>query len=98
MATDARDELWTATFDTYYDAYYEELLAAALVRRWQRVDAFTKVLVALTASGSAVAGWTLWSQPGFKTSWTFIAGIAALLSILHSTLNVADRVKAECRY
>lgn len=93
MAIDPRDELWATTFDTYYDAYYQELLAGALVQKWQRFDVLTKVLVALTASGSAVAGWALWSQPGLKTAWTTLAGVAAVLSILESTLSVAERVK-----
>lgn len=90
---DARDELWQKTFDTYYDVYYEELLAAATSRRWLWIDTVTKLLVAVTAASSAVAGWALWSQPGFRELWLIVAGIAAILSIIHASLAVAERVR-----
>ena len=63
MDTDPRDTLWTSAFDTYYDVYYEELVADEVNNRWQILDEVTKVLVALTASGSAISGWILWNEP-----------------------------------
>jgi hypothetical protein len=93
MPVDPRDELWNAAFDTYYDSYYQELLRDALVDRWQRVDDLTKVATALTASGSAVSGWALWNEPHLKVAWAVLAGTAALLTIIHATLNVPERVR-----
>ena len=90
---DPRDEIWDFTFDTYYDALYGEVVANRLSRRWEMVDQTAKVLVAITASGSAVAGWTLWSEEGFKTLWVFVAGFTALLAIIHSAMSVTDRLK-----
>jgi len=95
MATEPRDELWEVAFETYYDTYYQELLASRLIDRWQTFDETTKVLVALTASGSALTGWTLWTQPDLKNLWTFMAGIAAVLAIVHATLGVPGRLKDE---
>ena len=89
---DPRDEIWNSTFDTYYESFYGEVVANRLARRWQLIDQITKVLVAITASGSAVAGWTLWSEEGFKILWVTIAGVAALLAIIHSAMSVADRL------
>lgn len=63
MTLDQRDEIWTAAFYTYYDAYYEEICADRLTNRWQKLDEMTKVLVAFTASTSAVTGWALWTEP-----------------------------------
>ncbi len=63
---DPRDQLWKVAFYTYYQAYYVEMLISALIDRWQIVDETTKVLVALTASGSVVSGWVLWTQPHFR--------------------------------
>ena len=57
------------------------------------IDEATKVLVALTASGSAIAGWTLWTQPNFKHVWVVAAGIAAVLAIVHAALGVPNRLK-----
>ena len=93
MAHDPRDELWNAIFETYYDALYNEILADKLIARWQIVDEFTKVIVALTASGSAIAGWSLWAQPGYQGLWECLAARAAVLSIVHASLSVAERLK-----
>ena len=92
MPHDARDELWQTTFETYYDVYYYELLEEKLVRWWQRVDETTKVSVALTASASALYGWSIWDRPYFSTIWGVLAGLAALLSITHAALAVPGRL------
>jgi len=93
MSIDPRDALWEATFRAYYDVYYSELVANKLIARWQIVDDITKVLVAVTASTSAVAGWALWQQPDFKIAWTLIAGLGAVLSLTHAALSVPRRLK-----
>ena len=87
------DELWRATFYTYYDCFYNELVADRLIDRWQLVDDCTKVLVAITASTSALSGWALWSQPGYKVFWMTLAGLSALLAIVHTSLTVAHRLR-----
>ena len=56
MAIDPRDQIWNATFETYYNSYYQELLSDVLLVRWQRVDDFAKLLVAIFAGTSAIAG------------------------------------------
>jgi len=91
---DRREQLWAASFDTYYDAFFQELLADALINKWGRLDDFTKVIVALTASGSAISGWALWGSPRWKIVWLACSGIAALLSVVHTALAVPDRIKA----
>lgn len=90
---DARDKLWELSFNIFYDAYFEEIVADQVQRRWEILDEITKVLVALTASGSAVSGWALWNQPGFRSIWVTIAAIGALLAIIHASLRVPERVK-----
>ncbi len=92
MEEHQRDEIWNASFDTFYDSYYEEIAADLVVNRWQYVDETAKVLVALTVSGSAVSGWVLWNQPYFQTGWAILAGFAAVLAIVHATLGVPGRL------
>jgi hypothetical protein len=87
-----RDRLWEATFETYYDSYLQELCSVRLLERWEKFDDATKVLVALTASGSAIAGWALWNEPGFKYIWGILAGFAAVMSIVHAALKVPERL------
>lgn len=93
MVNDPRDELWEVAFETHYDAYYEELLEDSLINRWQWVDEVSRVLVALTASTSALSGWALWTEPHFKAVWGITAGVAAVLSIVHTSLGVPGRLK-----
>ena len=94
MATDPRDEIWSATFDTYYETFFEEMACEVLLDRWQWLNDVTKVLIALTASGSAVAGWALWQNEDAKLLWTGIAAASALLAIVHSALDVSGRLKS----
>jgi len=93
MAIDQRDEIWNAAFDTYYEAYYEEFCADNLINRWQKLDEITKVLVALTASGSAVSGWALWKETQYRPLWPALAGVAAVLAIVNASLHVSERIK-----
>jgi len=93
MEYDSRDFLWNATFKVLYYSYYEELLAENLIKKWGILDCISKVLIAFTSTGSAIAGWALWQSEGFKSLWFIIAGLAAIFSILHSTLGVSNKLK-----
>ena len=90
---ESRAQLRLKARETYRDAYSAELEANRLVDRWQILDEATKVLVALTGTGSAVSGWLLWDQPGAKEIWIILAGTASLLSVLHVALRVPERLK-----
>jgi len=93
MDQDALNSYWEPGYRTLYDAYFRELSAAALVRRWQWIDAVIRFLVALTASGSVIAGWALWSSLQGKMVWGMIAGVASLASIAHGIVAVPGRMK-----
>ena len=93
MTFDPRDKLWEATYKTYYETFYLEIAAQSLIGRWQIVDDMTKVLVALTASGSTVSGWVMWENPNMRYAWLIIAGLSAVLAIVHSALSVSSRLK-----
>lgn len=90
---DQRDVLWNKIFDVYYDTYYVELLSSRLTDRWKLVDDITNILIAVTASGSAISGWALWNEPNFKNIWVLIAGLGAAFSILHSAIGVTGRLR-----
>ena len=93
MENEQRDKIWEKSFETYYDSYFQELVAGKLVYRWSLFDEITKVLVAITATGSAVAGWSLWNKPDFKNAWIILAALGAILSIVHAALNVQSKLK-----
>jgi hypothetical protein len=93
MEKDKRDIIWDKVFEVYYDSYWVEILSEKLINIWQKVDDTNKVLVAITASGSVISGWALWENPALKYIWVTLAGFAALLSIIHAALSVANRIK-----
>ena len=86
-------EIWQHTIETYYCVYYEEVAAEILINYWQLLDEFSKIIIAITASGSAISGWTLWNKPEYRISWLVIAGLGSLLAIIHSTLSVSNRIE-----
>jgi len=83
------------TLRTLYEAYFQELASGALVNRWEFINIVTAFVVAITASGSAIAGWAFWNESGWKTIWTFIAGTASVISIGHGILAVPGRIKEQ---
>lgn len=89
------DLYWKPAYVTYYEAYFQELASEGLVSRWQKIDIVTAFLVAVTASGSAIAGWALWNAPGWKLAWATIAGSATLASVGHGVVRVPSRVKEQ---
>jgi len=93
MPVDRRDELWKAAYETWYFASYNHRIAETLLSRWQRIDDFTKVIVAITASGSAISGWALWNVAGFKMVWIVIAALGAVLSVVGGALGIPTRLK-----
>lgn len=97
MATPSRpiDLLWDPSWETLYEAYFQELSAESVVTRWQKIDLTVAILVAITASGSAIAGWSLWSEPGWKTLWVMIAGGTALISAVHGAAAIPTRIKEQ---
>lgn len=93
MSHDPRDVIWNRSFETYYELYFYEELADRLIDRWMATDEVTKVLVALTATGSAVSGWALWQDADWKLAWVLLAGVATVFSIVHAALAVPGKIK-----
>lgn len=90
---DERDIIWDKIFDIFYDSYYYEFLSKKIISKWLSIDEITKILVAITTSSSAIAGWSLWNKEGWQYIWIFLAGLSALLSVIHATLNVTQKIK-----
>ena len=89
------NEIWNNLYETHYGAFYEEMCAEHSLIVWRRYDALFKTLQFVTASGSAIAGWSLWHQDGFRWIWAMLAGLAVLLSIFHGVLNISDKIKED---
>jgi hypothetical protein len=89
------NEIWNDLYETHYGAFYEELCAEHSLKIWKRYDALFKAFQIITASGSAVAGWSLWQKEEFRWVWALLAGFAVLLSIIHTVLGISEKVKED---
>ena len=89
------EAFWVKGYHLFYDVYYQELLSSHLASRWERIDSITSIFIGITSSGSAIAGWELWSQPRFKTIWVVLASTVAIAALVHRSINVTDRVKRQ---
>jgi len=94
MPDDVRDRIWTASWNTKYDALYQAFFSLEMTTRWQRFSEVTSLLVAVTASGSAVSALTLWQDDGFKWIWQAVASSAAVIAIASTVLGADGRVRA----
>lgn len=86
---------WQPSFETLYDASFQELASECIVTRWTKVHYATAILTATTASSSAISGWALWNDTNGKFFWVSLAAAASVLSIIHGALNVPSKIKEE---
>jgi hypothetical protein len=88
-------QLWASVHETLYNTHYEEFVLEALVERWERASTVCRIVITITAPGSAISGWALWSVPAFRYVWAFIAGIGAVFAVLEAVLSMNDRIKEQ---
>ena len=86
-------EIWEFSVTKLYDAFFEELRAEELSERYEKFEKVTSFFIALTASGSAFAGWSLWNEPDWKMVWVIIAVMVSILSIGKNIFRVPGRIK-----
>jgi hypothetical protein len=80
------NQLWANLHQSHYSAFFDELYAESTVRSWRAFDAASRFLQLLTASSSAIAGWALWQQEGYRDLWIFLAGAAAVIALKDDTI------------
>ncbi|HEY4786492.1 MAG TPA: hypothetical protein VIH57_10605 [Bacteroidales bacterium] len=93
MESDKRDVIWERTYYTYYETYFFELICDGVISRWQLTSDFSKLLVAITTSGSAISSWALWKNSIGVYVWVLIVGIASVLSIVNATWSATNKIK-----
>jgi len=80
-------------FNTWFNSRYKELIASELLQKWKMVDTFCQIGIALTAAGSAIAGWQFWEKAEMKIVWSAISGMISLAAVGHKGFRVVDKVK-----
>lgn len=80
-------------FETWFNWGYQELISSELLEKWQLVDTFVQIGIALAASGSAVAGWQLWEKPAMKVAWAVVSGAVSIIALCHKGFQVTDKIR-----
>ncbi len=84
--------LWVSSYQTLYEACYQEMLSESLLLLWSRFDAAVSWAVVITSSGSAVSALAVWSTTMGKPIWALIAVLAAAAAIGHRVSNASGRM------
>ncbi|HZE62661.1 MAG TPA: hypothetical protein VE056_02220 [Pyrinomonadaceae bacterium] len=96
--TAALEKYWKPSYETLYKVAFQEAISSALADKWLRIDTVVNIVVSITATGSAIAGWALWTQPGWRIGWVLSAGFVSVLSIIHNGIQVPTRLKDQIDY
>ncbi len=91
----AEQALWASAWTTQWKAYYQVCEGELLIARWKMIHLAISLLIAVTASGSAVAGFALWNRPGWSYLWALLVLLASLAAIVSSTIGVPDRLREQ---
>jgi len=94
----ALDKYWKPSYETLYRVTFQEAVSSALADIWLRFDTVVNIVVSVTASGSAIAGWSLWTKPGWRFFWILSAGFVSTLSIIHNGIQVPTRLRDQIDY
>ena len=78
----------------YYRCEYQMAKLDMLGERWMHFDVPIRWLVAITATGSVVAGFAFWETSPGRIVWGSIAVLAAVGSITHGVLDTPGRIKS----
>jgi hypothetical protein len=93
MDIDSRDTLWKEAHELRFYTGYAEHIEHSLSLRWSWLDSISKIAVAATSTGSALACLALWRDPHFAFLWPMLTTISALLAIISKHLEVADKIR-----
>lgn len=94
MAIDPRDAIWNEINDLLYRTAYARDLKAALLVRWVWLDSITKIAVAISSGGAALAGLVFWKNSDYTYLWPMFTSASALLAIVSKQLSVAEKLQA----
>ena len=93
MALDPRDAIWNETYDLQYNAGFTEEIEKALLVRWVWFDSITRIAVAISSAGAALAGLVFWKNADYTYLWPLFTSASTLLAIISQQLHVVDKVK-----
>ncbi|MBN1597074.1 MAG: hypothetical protein JW894_02170 [Bacteroidales bacterium] len=93
MSESPRDIIWEKIFYTHYYTFFYEQVAIKLIRRWQISHDVSRIIIAITASGTGISGWALWKNSIGVYTWAVIMGAAAVSSIIYAVWDVSAKIK-----
>ena len=83
---DVYDQLRTVRLN---ELYYGERL-----NKFERINFWSEIIVALTSSSSAIAGLSLWNSPDWSNYWKVLLIISAIIATAKPLLNLTKKIRA----
>jgi hypothetical protein len=80
-------------YNEFRTARFSAKYYVARLRRFERINFWLEITLALTASGSGVAALSFWQTGYGKTVWTWLTAISATVAVAKPFLKLTERVK-----
>jgi hypothetical protein len=82
---DVYDQLRTARLnETYY---------GCRLQTFERLNFWSEIVVAVTSSSSAIAGFAFWNSDAGSSLWKFMLALAAVISVVKPLLNLTKKIR-----
>jgi hypothetical protein len=79
-------------YDEHRDSLFNCMFFETKLTSLQHKALLLEILIVIGTSTTGVAGWTLWSQPGYANIWAVLAGVAVTTSLLKPIFKLDDRL------
>lgn len=89
---DAHHPVWDV-YDEHRTARLNVKYHAARLQWLQRSNLIVEILIAVTASSSAIAAWRMWNVPGGREAWQVLAALAGVLAVLKPILRLPEAMR-----
>lgn len=83
----------TAIYTLYKESLINSRYYGCKLHRAQNLNMWFEIVLAVGATGSGVAGWSLWSEGSGKLAWALLAGIASLLAVVKPLIGVSNKIE-----
>jgi hypothetical protein len=81
-------------YDQFRTARLNELYYGRRLLSYERFNFWSEVVVAVTSSSSAIAGFAFWSSEAGNPAWKAMLALAAVVTVMKPLLNLTKRIRS----
>jgi hypothetical protein len=80
-------------YDAYRTACLNEMYYKKELAFFEQWNLMIGIAIALFATASPIAGWSMWKSGTLSLVWAILAGLGAVLSVISPLLKLSERIK-----